>query len=853
MVLLGLAVGGAGIGGVANMYKYNRDGWMTDVQVNQARRFQRQQVRLSQAEMFREDIRDLVGASVAKQNNYVLIATLILGMIAECFVEGPMPEGAAEFVTSAYMLCVGSSLLYLVLSVLCAVTATTLASNCQKDLLTTLVRLPVDEFVAEIDEAAPKESVEAFEHQCVTRMFRLPILGRLAGGQPDPYDPTQKAKEAKLAAEAKRTADAAAAQTRFGAAAGAGGRGRPSTTSSSSDLRTAARYPFPTSSGSGAAARLASQRSSSLPPAAAGMTRPEDVRLTDMRHSDARSVSGESSPGEEGSPLGLAENQAKKAERHMDVFIAKEREWDMMARCAFVFGAMGASHLLQAYGYYSAAKYYTGSYWASWVVQFLVVLVDAIFARAYMASFPMLGAVGAVLNILAPLACTLAIRFQQPTWVDAVCIPLCFFCHLVWNCFGCWQLFCISQSYTSDLEEDEGTTKEQNFTDATYPAEPRRQQRAGSKALAQHTKPKATKETKETSEATSSSTRSTLAERRKRFYLLYMGNGIVIMAWCATIIWALVHAFSGDGDNGMVIAIPRKLHSESSWFAEEGAEPKRQFAETDLVAYTALPAIAAELVVVWPSPRFRPHSVACGASNTCFVANDFLVFSLDVSASGAASARPVECNVTGTILDLAVDCTAASAAAGACRPLVLVRSHGAVSVVECAGDSGDPLLSEGGNDIRRIATNFKGELFTLEADRVIQHTGLEPPARGWKPLWPTAEGVAEDVVALDALESGNLLLFRPAGLVDVVDANSGETCGTWAWPTEPRETITSAASIEDGSAVLALHRVAGKGGAAKATRLVRVELPGMARACAAGAAVLPAAASPARLRGRRTV
>jgi len=394
--------------------------------------------------------------------------------------------------------------------------------------------------------------------------------------------------------------------------------------------------------------------------------------------------------------------------------------------------------------------------------------------------------------------------------------------------------------------------KEQNFTDATYPEEPRRKQRAGSKALAQPSTPKATKETKETSEDKSSSISSTLAERRKRFSLLYAGNGIVIMAWFATIIWALDHAFNGDGDNGMVIAIPRKLHSESSWLAEEGAEPKRQLAETDLVAYTVLPSIAAELVVDWPNPRFRPHSIACGASNTCFVANDFLVFSLDVSASGAASARPVACNVTGTILDLAVDCTAASAAGGACRPLVLVRSHGAVSVVECAGDSGDPVPSEGGHDIRRIATNFKGELFTLEADRVIQHIGLEPPARGWKPLWPTAEGVAEDVVALDALDSGNLLLFRSAGLVDVVDANSGETCGTWAWPTEPRESITSAASIEDGSAVLALHRVAGKGGAAKTMRLVRIELPAIARACAAGATALPAAASP-RLRGGRSV
>lgn len=165
MSLMGLAVGGAAANGAMSTFNYNRNAWMTDVQVNQARRYQRQNVRLSQAEMFREDIRDLVGSSVTKQNNYVLIATLVLGMIAECYIEGPLPDGSAEFIKSAYMLCLGSSLLYLVMSLMCAVRATILASSCQKDLLTTLVRLPVDEFVAEIDAAAGTESVEAFESQ----------------------------------------------------------------------------------------------------------------------------------------------------------------------------------------------------------------------------------------------------------------------------------------------------------------------------------------------------------------------------------------------------------------------------------------------------------------------------------------------------------------------------------------------------------------------------------------------------------------------------------------------------------------------------------------------------------------
>lgn len=184
MPLLALA-GVAAASGASRVFTYNRDAWMTDVQIKQNRRYQRQQVRLSQADMFREDIRDLVQASVTKQGNFVILSVLLLGMIAECYVEGPLPEGTAEFVIGAYLLCVSSAMVYMLLALLCAVWAQQLAAVCQKDLLTTLVRLPVEEFVAEIEAAMPHESVEAFEHQGLRTVLRVPGFSRCGSSSSD--------------------------------------------------------------------------------------------------------------------------------------------------------------------------------------------------------------------------------------------------------------------------------------------------------------------------------------------------------------------------------------------------------------------------------------------------------------------------------------------------------------------------------------------------------------------------------------------------------------------------------------------------------------------------------------------
>mmetsp|Transcript_116704 Transcript_116704/g.362604 ORF Transcript_116704/g.362604 Transcript_116704/m.362604 type:complete len:694 (-) Transcript_116704:5-2086(-) len=687
MVLLGLAAGGV-VGGASSTFSYNREAWMTDVQVDQNRRYQCQQVRLSEAEMFREDIRDLAGAAVQKQNNCVIIATLILGMIAECWIEGSVPEGSAQFVVTAYMLCVGSSLLYMVLCVLCALLATNMATNCQKELLTTFVRLPAEELVAEIQAAAQAESSEAFEHQGVATMFRVPGFSRLA----------------------RQTGGAADA----GSLAGA-----------------------------------------------------EDLEA-------GSSTDSASEPG-----------QVTSAARHLAVFQLKEREWDVLEKYSMLFGALGMSHLLQAFGYYSAAKYYAGDHWASWIVQFLAVAVDAIFARVYMKGSSCMAVVGLLLNVGGPIACAVAILHNEPKWVDAVCIPLCFSCHLIWNCIGLIRFLSMRRDASEVQTQDETHARRHGRLGSFEEAALQKGHGRGSATVGGSRK-----------RGSSGS-----ALRSRQHWLPLLGNTVVIIAWFMSLGWATYHAAKGTGDDGSPPTnLPRRLASRSAPIAEDAAP-------TAAIAWE-------ELAVAWPSPRFQPHAVACGRDGRCFMAGDFLAFELSTAAQGGLALLPVPCNVAGAISDLAVNCHGS----GGCRLLALTQGPSTPpEVVDCATGDTQPLLRDLG-PAQRLASRG-AELLTTHGRRVVQRAAQQG---SWAPLWAVADARAEGLAALDTTAgSGDLVLFYRSGAVEVLGQAAGAPCGSGQLP-PPAAGAVMAGATEAGGSALVLLRARGAGGTA---RLGRMALP----------------------------
>lgn len=180
MQSIGIAAGSAAAANSAmHVYNYNRAAWIADVRAHQARRYHKHKVLISQATMLRDDVREVIHTASQQQHNYVLVATLVLGMAAHAFFASQFPEGTYAFLEDLYFLCISSSVLYLALAIICAIGANYLAVRCQKDMLTNQVRLPIEEIFEELEDAAPEESTEAFEHQSVREMLRLPGLSRV--------------------------------------------------------------------------------------------------------------------------------------------------------------------------------------------------------------------------------------------------------------------------------------------------------------------------------------------------------------------------------------------------------------------------------------------------------------------------------------------------------------------------------------------------------------------------------------------------------------------------------------------------------------------------------------------------
>lgn len=746
MVLLDL--GTLGLSGACNVFKYNRSGWLNDVRTKQIRRHQRQLVHHSQAEMFREDVRDLVGVSVTMQGNYVLIATLILGLIAQCYIQGPVPPGTREFVTVAYTLCLTSSLVCIVFSVLCTTSATSLASTCQKDLLLTLVRVPVEEFVAEIDGAVAHESSEAFERQELRRMLRLPGLSRLR----------------LLNVQAMR----------------------------------------------------------------------EELEGSSRSTSASRMHGRVAGGDEDGSPVfDRQDQQANAADRHLKVFHEKELEWVLFDNVAFFTGALGISNLLQAYGYFSAAKYYEGHEWASSTVQLIMFLTDAVFVQAYMLppASPEVCCGVLLLKAGAPLACTLAIRCANPDWLGDLCVPLCFLCHLLWSCFCCWRVFGLASNAGQAAAEAASSRVAdggpENFAAAAMTHRHRQPSRNNFAARHAPGCPKVTG-AGIAEEGWSRSLKVCCSWRS--FLLIFSGEGVVIFGWLATLCWALYHDCTGSPEDlGLVHARPREL--QASAMLRSSLMPREW--PTELAQATLAGAHKVPIALNWPTSHFRPHTIACGSGGSCFAADEEVILEWHFGDGVDSSLTPVSCTVEGSIADVAARCEW-----GHCRPMALVRGPQGAALVDCDMGQSQQALLQGGDDTQRMTVNGGTEMFTAAGGHVVQRAFLEPPTQGWTPLWSVADVRAEDLASLHFMEdSGSLLLFFRSGAVQAVDPDSGAARGGWDLGVGAWEVLSGAAVARHGAAhavVLARPRGAVPA-AAPAVYLWRVELPGLA-ATGSGAA-----------------
>eukprot|EP00443_Scrippsiella_acuminata_P049379 CAMPEP_0115380816 /NCGR_PEP_ID=MMETSP0271-20121206/5245_1 /TAXON_ID=71861 /ORGANISM="Scrippsiella trochoidea, Strain CCMP3099" /LENGTH=627 /DNA_ID=CAMNT_0002804067 /DNA_START=124 /DNA_END=2003 /DNA_ORIENTATION=+ len=163
---------GTGIQSAFAWMGYNRDAFADNVGMRQNQKYQQKNYQISWIAIARDDIRDMMGISVNRINNYMIVATLILSVAAGAVTGVSFNENCPTFVTFAFYLSIGISLVYLMLSIMFGVKGQNSAFTNTMKLLTYQVR---PENPAEYSHDYMKQA-QWIERNGMTGLFRIPGL-----------------------------------------------------------------------------------------------------------------------------------------------------------------------------------------------------------------------------------------------------------------------------------------------------------------------------------------------------------------------------------------------------------------------------------------------------------------------------------------------------------------------------------------------------------------------------------------------------------------------------------------------------------------------------------------------------
>jgi len=181
MVLGEAAAAAVGTTGVtaAGMFSYNRENFMFDREQRQKQEIQTLNMRLNQSDVWREDVRDMVGLTEKKMDVYMVVTALHVGFNLALFTEGRFEMGTPQWLVWLYGLALTGAFMFQLLSLWLAMHASVVAQGSSVRLLTQFVRpaLPSWEQVE-----AMRTYAAAFEGVTTSSMFRVPILQTVSEG-----------------------------------------------------------------------------------------------------------------------------------------------------------------------------------------------------------------------------------------------------------------------------------------------------------------------------------------------------------------------------------------------------------------------------------------------------------------------------------------------------------------------------------------------------------------------------------------------------------------------------------------------------------------------------------------------
>lgn len=174
-MVLGAAAGAAAAsGGAAGMtlFSYNRQNFMYDRKMRLETEYAIMEFKIKRAELFRDDVRDIIGLTSVKMDTYLVVNAVMLGFCVMMFCEGRLNAETPPWLVGCHTLALAGAFTYLLMSVWLSMHAVVAAKSYEVRLLTQLVRLPVPSW-AQIEGARTYGS--AFEKLESRQMFRVPF------------------------------------------------------------------------------------------------------------------------------------------------------------------------------------------------------------------------------------------------------------------------------------------------------------------------------------------------------------------------------------------------------------------------------------------------------------------------------------------------------------------------------------------------------------------------------------------------------------------------------------------------------------------------------------------------------
>jgi len=180
------AIGAATSGTGSTLFGYNRENFLYDRKMRQETEYQIMDFRIKQAELWREDVRDIIGLTSVKMDTYLIVNAVQLGFTVAAFCEGRLASGTPSWLVGCHTLSLAGAFMYLLMSVWFSMHASVTAKSYEVRLLTQLVRLPVPSW-SQLEGARTYAS--GFEKTQSKQMFRVPfalgtqerVLGQTSG------------------------------------------------------------------------------------------------------------------------------------------------------------------------------------------------------------------------------------------------------------------------------------------------------------------------------------------------------------------------------------------------------------------------------------------------------------------------------------------------------------------------------------------------------------------------------------------------------------------------------------------------------------------------------------------------